>query len=184
MRLVRLENFKLRVEDELFLLTPFKKLYKSDRNRNKENFFNFLTVLYFVYDPRSDYSYIIDDKKRLEEVCAQNGFTVREFTPLETECIEIYKKLTTTTSLELLKSAKTAVDKIRNFLESVDLTALDDKKKPIYTVNSITTAVKQIPQLAKDLSEAEKTIAKEIQEQGRVRGGNERKSLMDDGLLF
>jgi hypothetical protein len=70
MRLVRLENFKLKVEDELFLLTPFKKLYKSDRNRNKENFFNFLTVLYFVYDPRSDYSYIIDDKKRLEEVCA------------------------------------------------------------------------------------------------------------------
>jgi hypothetical protein len=45
----------------------------------------------------------------------------------------------------LLKSAKTAVDKIRNFLESVDLTALDDKKKPIYTVSSITTAVKQIP---------------------------------------
>jgi uncharacterized protein YoxC len=60
----------------------------------------------------------------------------------------------------------------------------DDKGKPVYTINSVTTAIKQIPQLAKDVMEAEKMVAKEIMEQGRARGGNENKAIMEDGILI
>lgn len=60
---------------------------------------------------------------------------------------------------------------------------MDDKGKPLYTISSVTTAIKQIPQLAKDLMEAEKAVSKEISEQGRARGGNSNKTLMDDGVL-
>ena len=70
---------------------------------------------------------------------------------------------------------------MRQFLETVDLTATDDKGKPVYTINSVTTAIKQIPQLAKDVMEAERAVAKEIQEQGRARGNSEM-SLFDKGL--
>jgi hypothetical protein len=62
------------------------------------------------------------------------------------------------------------------------LTAVDDKGKPLYTINSITQAIKQIPQLSKDLLEAEKIVSKEIEEQGRARGGNDRNSLYEEGL--
>ena len=79
-------------------------------------------MLYFTYDPRSDYSYIADDSDRLEEVCASNGLHTPIFNELEKQCIELYKKLTTTTSLELLKSTKTAVGKVRQFLETADTT--------------------------------------------------------------
>jgi len=97
----------------------------------------------------------------------------------------LYKQLTTTISQELLRSTKVAISKVRDFLETVDLTATDDKTgKPIYTINSITSAIKQIPQLAKDVMDAEKAVAKEIQEQGTARGGNDSKSLMDDGILL
>jgi hypothetical protein len=58
----------------------------------------------------------------------------------------------------------------------------DDKGKPKYTINSITSALKQIPQLAKDLQETERTVIKEIEEVGRARGGNERKKAFEDGL--
>ena len=69
-------------------------------------------------------------------------------------------------------------------METIDLNAKDDKGKPVYTINSVTTAIRQIPQLAKDVMDAERAVAKEIQEQGTARGGNETKSLMDDNILI
>lgn len=182
MKLVRIDNYQLVVEDELLLLTPFKTAYKKDKSKGKQNFMDFLTIVYYVYDPRSDYSYIVNEKERLKEVCESNGFDIPKFTPDQKECIELYKKLTTTISQELLRSTKIAIDKVKDFLEQVDLTKTDDKGKPIYTVNTITTAIKQIPQLAKDVMEAEKAVAKEIQEQGRIRGGGEKQALFKDGI--
>lgn len=181
MKLVKIDNYQLQIEDELLLLKPFRKLYKSDRDRTKQGFIDFLTIVYYTYDPRSDYSYIVNEKERLKEVCETNGFDTPSFTALQKECIELYKKLTTTISQELLQSTKIAIAKVREFLETVDLTATDDKGKPLYTISSITTAIKQIPQLAKDVMEAERAVAKEIQEQGRARGNSEL-HIMEDGI--
>ena len=185
MRLVRLDNYQVVIEDELLLLTPFKKLYKSDKTRGKDNFYNFLTIVYFTYDPRSDYSYISNDELRLKEVCESNGFDYpKKFNDLEIDCINLYKKLTTTLSQELLRSTKVAIDKLRTFLESIDFNDKDDKGRLIFTPQAITSTIKQIPQLSKELKDAEQAVAKEIEEQGRARGGNESKSLMDDGILL
>lgn len=181
MKLVHIDNFELKVEDELLLIKPFRELYESDKTPTKEKFLNFLTVVYFTYDPRSDYSYILDEDERLEEVCKANGFKSKEFSKKELKCIEVYKSMITTSSLLLLEDTKVAVNKIREFLREVDLNALDDKGKPIYTINTVTSAIKQIPQLAKDLVEAEKAVAKEIEEKGRARGGNN-KTLFEDGI--
>ena len=103
---------------------------------------DFLTLVYFTYDPRSDYSYIVNEHQRLGEVCETNGIEFRAFSDLQKECIELYKKLTTTMSQELLKSTKVAINKVKEFLENVDLTATDDKGRPIYTINNITTAIR------------------------------------------
>lgn len=182
MKLVKVENYQLVIEDELLLLTPFKKIYKKDKSKDKGNFMNFLTIIYYTYDPRSDYSYIVDERERLKEVCDSNGLQVPVFSDDEKNCIELYKKLTTTISQELLQSTKIAISKVRQFLETVDLTLTDDKGKPLYTINSVTAAIKQIPQLAKDIMLAEKAVVKEIEEQGRARGGNESKHLFEDGI--
>lgn len=181
MKLVKLNNYQLVVEDELLLLTPFKKLYKKDKSRDKSGFIDFMTIVYFTYDPRSDYSYIVDEEQRLKEVCETNGYELRKFTPEESMCIALYKKLTTTLSQKLLRSTRIAVDKVSEFLENVDLYATDEKGKPLYTLNTITAAIKQVPQLAKDLQEAEKAVAKEIEEASRARGGNEGLTLFDNG---
>lgn len=157
-------------------------LHNADRTVNKDKFMNFLSIVYFTYDPRSDYSYIVDDDLRLKEVCDSNGFDIPKFNKQELECIELYKKLTTTISAELLRSTKVAVDKVRKFLEDIDLTEVDDKGRLVYPINTVTAAIKQVPQLAKEVREAEKIVAKEIEEQGRARGGNENKKLFEDGI--
>lgn len=181
MKLVRMEGYQLKVADELLLLKPFRKLYKADRTKEKSAFLEFLTMVYFVYDPRSDYSYITNEQERIKEVCETNGFKIHKFTANEEACIELYKKLTTTISNELLQSTKVAITKVREFLETVDLKAVDDKGKPLYTISSVTQAIRQIPQLAKDVMDAEKAVAKELQEQSRVRGGAEL-HIMENGV--
>lgn len=182
MKLVKYESYQLKIEDELLLLKPFRVLFNADRTQNKDKFMNFLSIIYFTYDPRSDYSYIVDDELRLKEVCDSNGFEVPKFNKQELECINLYKKLTTTISTELLRSTKIAVDKVRQFLENIDLEATDDKGKLLYPINTVTSAIKQVPQLAKEVREAEKAVAKEIEEQGRARGGNENKKIFEDGI--
>lgn len=182
MRLVKYENYQVSYEPELLLLKSFRRVHNIDRTKEKTKFLDFLTILYFVYDSRSEFSYIVDEDERLKEVCNSNGFDIPKFNKEELECIELYKKMTFTTSSLLLQDTKIAIEKVRQFLRNVDLTAVDDKGKPMFTINSVTTAIKQIPQLAKDIMEAEKLVAKEIAEQGRARGGNENKKLFEDGI--
>ena len=163
MKLVSYSNYQFKIEDELLLLKPFRLLHNADRTQNKDKFMNFLSIVYFTYDPRSDYSYIVDDDLRLKEVCESNGLDIPKFNKQELECIELYKKLTTTISAELLRSTKVAVDKVRKFLEDIDLTEVDDKGRLVYPINTVTAAIKQVPQLAKEVREAEKIVAKEIE---------------------
>ena len=95
---VEIDNYKLVIEDDLLLLNSFKNLYKGDNIKDKSKFMDFLTIIYFVYDPRSDYSYIVNEDERLKEVCESNGLKVPKFTKEEEACIELYKQLTTTIS--------------------------------------------------------------------------------------
>lgn len=183
MKLVKFDNYKIVVEPELLLLTPFKIIYKQDKTRDKEKFYEFLTILYYTYDPRSDYSYIIDDMERLSEVLITNGFKRGlEFTKEEGNCVELYKKLTTTLSQEVLKSTKIAIDKLRKYLEDIDLSERTDKGAVVYQPSAITSTIKQLLPLTKEIIETEKLVAKEILEKGRARGGNEKKKIFEDGF--
>ena len=183
MKLVRINNYKLEVEDELLLLKPFKDVYKSDKSKDKIKFFDFLTIVYYTYDPRSDYNYITNEEERLKEVCESNGLEVPKFTQKESECIELYKQLTTTISSALLKSTRVAIGKVQEFLENIDMNATDDKGRMLFPINTVTAAIKQIPSLVKEVMEAEKMVSKEIEEAGRARGGNNKK-LMEDGIIL
>jgi len=73
-------------------------------------------------------------------------------------------------SVLLLEDTKCAVDKLRALLRDIKLDETDDRGKPIYTLNVITATIKQVPSLAKDLDAAEKAIASELIEFGKMRG--------------
>lgn len=182
MHILEYINYKIEPTQEAFLIKPIRDLYNQDTSEDKETFMQQLSIIYFMADPRSSYNYILDEKERLKEIIVQEGLPKNyKVSKQILEAIEIYKKHVITTSYQLLQDVKIAIDKVRQFLRDVDLTLLDDKGKPVYTIQSITSAIKQIPQLSKDVIEAEKTISKEIEEQGRARGGNN-KGLFEDGI--
>ena len=82
-------------------------------------------------------------------------------------------------SAGLLEDTRVAINKLRELLRNIDLTQTDDKGKPIYTLNTITATIKQIPGLVKDLDEAERTLSKDIINEAKARG-SQSKALGED----
>lgn len=183
MKLITFENYELRIADEALLIKPIRRLYNADRSRRKEDFLTKMSILYHYADPRSPYSYITDDNLRLQAIIEQEGLPKNYRLDKEMlALVELYKKLTTTTSLLLLEDTRTAIDKIRKFLRDINLNEKNDKTgNPVYSVSTITATIAKIPQLIKDLNEAEKVVVKEIEEAGRTRGSVEKK-VFEDGF--
>lgn len=182
MKLITYNNFELNVTPEALLISPIRKLFNKDKTKGKEMFWKQMSYLYFMEDPTSVYSYITDREDRSKVIITQEGLP-EDFKPSEdlSNAMEWYRKTTITSSSLLLEDTRIAIDKVRDFLRTVDLSAVDDKGKPIFPVNTITSAIKQIPELAKSLSEAEKAVQKELQDSERVRGGID-KNIFEDGI--
>lgn len=181
MHLIELVDYKVEPSEELFLIKGFRDLYNEDKSENKEQFFQMLSYVYYMADPRSSLSYVTDDKERMGYVLEQEG--IKKLDQKKANIlIEEYKRHIITSSYLLLQDTKLAVDKVREFLRGVDLNERDDKTgKPIYTINSITSAIKQCTELTKTLREQEIIIAKEIDDSTSVRGGTETMNMFEQG---
>lgn len=183
MHILEYNNYQIEPTQEALLIKPIRELYNADRTKNKDKFLQQMSILYFYIDPRSSYSYITDDKTRMEEILSQEGLPKDyKIDKKLQEAMDIYKKHMITTSYLLLQDTKVAIDKVREYLRDIDLTLTDDKGKPLHTLSTVTQTIKQIPQLAKDIMEAERIVSKEIEEQAQARGGNDRNSLFEEGV--
>lgn len=184
MKLVKFENWKLTITEEALLVSAFAALWNRDKTSDKRNALRDLGIIYFWCDPRSDYMFITDPKERLDMIKTQEGLPTN-WAPDNTmkKAIEVYTTLITTTSSLLLEDTRALIEKVRVQMKEIDLNAVDDKGKPIYTLNTITSTIKQIPSLTKDLREAEQALAKEVEEMGKVRG-QKAKTIMEDGFNF
>lgn len=179
MKLLKYEGYKITFEPELLTLKVFKELHKRDKSKNKTKFIEELGFIYFYADPRSDYQYLTDEEERIKAIVQGEGLPENfKIDSILQDAINYYKSFRPTSAL-LLEDTRVAVDKLRKALREIDLNARDDKDKPIYTLNSITSTIKLVPSLIKDLDEAERTIAKEIVQNDKVRGAVE-KSMYED----
>lgn len=182
MKLFKYEGYKVVISEEALMLQPFKKIWNRDRSKSKDKALMELAFVYFMCDPRSDYQYIVDAEDRFNAIVESEGLP-DDWNPdkLVEEAMKFYESFKSTSAL-LLEDTRIAIDKVREFLKTVDLDATDDKGKPLYTINSITSTIKMIPQLIKDLNDAEKAINSEMLEKsGKVRG-QKTKSLFEDSL--
>lgn len=179
MKLFKYEGYKLSIADEAYMLKPFKQLIQRDRSFSKERAMTELSYIYFMEDPRSDYQYITDKEDRSNQIKEGLGLK-NSWKPdkLVNGALNFYSSFSTSSAL-LLEDTRIAIDKLRTMLRTIDLTTVDDKGKPVYTLNAITSTIKQIPSLIKDLDEAERAIAKELTQNDKVRGAAE-KSMYED----
>lgn len=180
MKLFKYQGFNLTISEEAFMLKPFKDLWKRDKSKNKEQALQELAYIYFMEDTRSDYQVYIDKEERSRQIKLGEGMK-ESWKPdkLVLEAEEFYAGFKSEAAL-LLEDIRVAITKLREFIKTIDLSATDDKGKPIYTLNTYTATIKQIPELITSLDEAEKTIAKETVSQDKVRGSAEKAMFEDD----
>ena len=180
MKLFKFEGYRVIIEPEALLLKPFRLIWERDKKETKEKAINELGFVYFFADPRSDYQYIIDSDDKDKAI--REGLDLIKWKPDKKiqEAITFYNSFKSTSSL-LLEDTRIAVDKLRQILKDIDLNQLDDKGKPVYTLNVITSTIKQVPSLAKDLAEAEKACTQDFIENTKMKG-DKSKTLLEDGF--
>lgn len=176
MKLIRYEDYQIKLADEAFLVRPIRRLFHQDRSERKENFWRQMSFMYFTVSPASSYSYILDPEERAKAVIEQEGLPA-DFRPSELllEAMQVYRKLTITPSQKLLDSALVAADTVSKFLKNPNiLTEEDDKGKPKHTVSEITRALRDVEGITNSLQNLQKKVEQELQEDtGKARGTQE-----------
>lgn len=171
MRLIEFDGVEIKVADEALLIRPIRQLFEQDKSKKKEEFWRQISYLWFMCDPRSTYQYLVEEDERAAEVKKQEGFG-EDWEPSELlqEAMNIYRGQTTTTASILLESMRKGIDQLRRFFEEFDLFKLDKNDRPVYQVSTMTSALKQVPELARALVEAEKSLAKDFATDDKARG--------------
>lgn len=179
-KLFKFEDYNVTIEPEVLLLAPFKKIWDRDKNKDKRVAMQELAYIYFMGDPRSDYQYIIDEEERTKSIKEGQGMPAKWKPDKAVKDALAFYNSFKPASAGLLEDTRVAVNKLRQLLRDIDLEAVDDKGKPIYTLNTITATIKQIPGLVKDLDAAERTLAKDILAEARARGSQSKGAFEDE----
>lgn len=174
MKLIQFIDYQIKLADEALLIKPIRKLFNQDRSERKERFFQQMSYLYFMVDPRSTYSYLLDEDERRQAIIEQEGLDPNfQPSPLLKEAMDVYKKHTITASQKLLESALISAEKVGKFLRDVDLEKEDAKGRPKYQVSQITTALKNVEGIVTSLQNLQKKVDQEVNDQGKARGSQE-----------
>ena len=174
MKLFNRRDFKLNVEPIVYTIKAFKELDKRDRTVGKTQTEKELAFIYFVYDPRSDLQFIIDEQDRIDKVKELVGFDNKfKIDPILQKAIDVYVSMTETSSSLLIKDLKIGVEKLRTYLRGA---SVDDE-----TFDKYTRALKELIPLSQKLSEAERTVIKEVEEVSNSRG-DKALSILDGGF--
>lgn len=181
MKLFKYEGYKVVISEEAFALKVFRQIWNRDRSINKDKAIMELGYVYFMIDPRSDYQYLVDEEERSKAIIEGEGLP-NNWKPdkIVTEAMQFYSRFKPTAAL-LLEDTRVAVEKLRKLLRDINLQDTDDKGRPLYTLNTITATIKQVPSLAKDLDEAERALSSEMRNEGKMRGQGE-KTIFEDNL--
>ena len=154
-----------------------------DRSKQKERFMQQISYMFFMVDPRSTYSYIIDLKERHKQIVLQEGLPENfQPSPELKEAMEIYEKHTITSSTRLLESTRIAVDALSEELKKTRERLLErtDKGAAVYKINDIMASLERVLKFIPQLQELERKVESEIRENTRARGTEN--SMFEDGL--
>lgn len=173
-RLFKYESYEVTVEPEALMLAPFKAIYDRDKHKDKSLAKQELAFIYFMADPRSDYQFLVDPEVRANEIIKglgmPSGWKPDKVIERAITFYESFKPM----SAGLLEDTRFFVNKYREKMRELNFESLEVRE-----LKEVGAIIKQIPALAKDLDEAERTLSKDIIAEARARG-SQTKALLED----
>lgn len=185
------ETYEIEIEPEALTLAPFKKLHKLDRSKTKEKFKKQIGFVYYYCSVTSEFNYITDDAQKKRQIMLTVGLIKEaDNTPpigkeLQ-EVIDFYKSFRTINE-ELYSGAFTAASVLNEQLKNAEdlLSQVDPKSgKPLYSLKDITTAIKDVPVIMKNLKAAEKELILEQKTSAGKMKGSQTYNLFEDGFAI
>ena len=185
MRLFEMKDWTLSVREEAWGLSPFKKILKRDKSRDKAMALKEMLFVYYYSDIKSDYSIITNELIKTEEIKKDVGLPEDwKIDSTMKEAIDFYESRSLTVLGKLYKSALKSANDISEYLEMTDVLLRErtDKGGTVTTLPMITASHKTLPDIMKNLKATEKEVLKEQQElEGRTKG-SKTMSIFEEGL--
>lgn len=182
MNLFEYKDYNLTYAPQTLELLPFKALWKRDKSYGKKRAVAELSFIYFMCDPKSDFSDITDDDQRRLEI-VKNIELPENWKPdaKVKVAMDFYKERSETVTSKLLKNIIMGVEKIGNMFKDIDPYQTDANGKPVHNVSQLITAAAKIPELVNSLKEAQDAINRELEDKSRLKGDRQ-KAAFEDGI--
>ena len=173
MKLFELVNQQPLITTEALLIPVFKKIWDSDKSKDKGQAIKELAYVYLTTDYKSIYSSFPTDIK-IDTV--KKDLFGGKYTPSKDveEAIRKYEELQDTFNMRFLKSARAAAEKTMGYFETIDYSERDIKGNVVYKVKEVTGALKDCAGIIETLDKLVEKVSKEQKlKESRTRGNGE-----------
>lgn len=126
-----------------------------------------LAFIYFFADHRSSYA-AYDEVERRDKL--MEDLKVKS-TPNLHAGLQKYRELADTHAIKLLKSARSAVNKLEKYFKDIDLTAMDENGKLLYQAKDLVANLSKIGEVIEGLDRLEELVQKQQAKDNPNRAG-------------
>lgn len=175
-------SYKVRILEEVLLLTPFKNVYKKDKSRAKVLALNELAFVWFFADIKSPYQSIIDEEDRTEEIVKDTDLD-DNWKPDKAvkAAIDFYKERDKTVVVNLYNAAMIAASAVNDTFSNAKA-LIKDSDDQIGAAEKVIRALEKVPKVMQSLRDVEKELIKEIDDKEGKKKGAKTFGMYEDGL--
>ena len=177
------EQGELSISPQILMIKEFAELAKKRGKRGKARLNAELSAIWFFVDMRSPYMRM-DEEERWsyikEDVLYM--FSDWEVDQHINACIDKYREMSRTRSMDTLESAWKAQTELDNFLGNVNLNERDNNGKPVFNAKQVMDMINSLPKTVKSLQDTQRLVETEVAENLILRGGREKAEFEDEEL--
>lgn len=174
---------------DLVLIKEFRELLNPERNKCDEDPSGLshlradreFTYIYLAICWKSPYANYAE-QERHQAALKDGEISEEEWEdPLFRAACRKYRALQESNRyVRLLQSAELVTDKIIDYFDNLDLSAVDDQGKPLVKVSDVQKAMENSAKQIETLRQIEALVKKEVLEQSQIRGGAVEGFMPDD----
>lgn len=177
------ETFEISISAEALMVKEFKAIVDRDKVKGKPTAMAELSYVWFFADFKSDFSQIIDEKERGNEIVDAVVGLPKKWSPdaLVISAIERYRKLSESVASRLLIDAMTTINNLSKYAKdaSGELSKMDGEK-PSHDVSKILAFIDKLPNTLSTIKKLEEEVVRERNTGTSHRGSQDRAMLEDE----
>ena len=166
---------------QILTIKEFAELAENRGRKGKARLKAELSALWFLVDMRSPYMRM-NEEERWDYIKDDVLFAFPDWERDQyfDACVEKYREMSRTRSMDTLESAWKAQTELDSFLSNVDLNERDNNSKPVFNAKQVMDMINSLPKTVKSLQDTQRLVETEVAENLILRGGREKAEFEDE----